>query len=157
MKPDINNFWRKIEKTNDCWLWRANICRKYGHVKFKGKTYLAHRFMWEINFGKIPQNLFVCHHCDNPICVNPAHLFLGTHTDNMRDMYKKGRGPKRDSQNSGVHKLTWDTVYLIRQSHPALSCAELGRQYGVSTSLISLIVRNKIWKKENHYVKSERL
>ncbi len=74
-----------------CWIWMGGNCRGYGHIKVKGKTKKTHRVAWELAYGPIPEGLFVLHHCDVPPCANPDHLFLGTHTDNMRDMIAKGR------------------------------------------------------------------
>jgi hypothetical protein len=89
-------FWEKVNKAGECWEWTA--CRHhqwgYGHVRVGGKLEAAHRVSWEMHNGPIPDGLLVCHHCDNPKCVRPAHLFLGTGTDNSRDMHAKGRGTK---------------------------------------------------------------
>ncbi len=75
-----------------CWIWKgAKTKRGYGHLSFLGKHVLAHRLMWILTFGAIHDGLEVCHSCDNPPCVNPEHLWLGTHSQNMKDAFKKGR------------------------------------------------------------------
>ena len=75
-----------------CWNWVSINKAGYGMIDIDGKTYRAHRYSWEASNGKIPDGLCVCHKCDNPRCVNPDHLFLATHQENMKDMYDKGRG-----------------------------------------------------------------
>lgn len=91
-------FWSYVDTTGDCWEWTGGQIRMgYGHFKPGGQrgTVKAHRFSWQLAFGQIPDGLFVLHHCDNPPCVRPAHLFLGTHLDNMADKKAKGRIPNQ--------------------------------------------------------------
>ena len=86
------NFWAKVQKTGACWLWIAG--KDYGgYGSFQHKR--AHRLSYEMHVGPIPKGMFVCHSCDVPACINPAHLFLGTARDNVRDMIAKGRLPSR--------------------------------------------------------------
>ena len=85
-------FWRKVTKSDGCWEWTGSCGAKgYGQVGVKGKNLRTHRVSWELTNGKIPEQLIVCHHCDNPKCVRPDHLFLGTNKDNTQDMLSKGR------------------------------------------------------------------
>lgn len=96
LKSIITRFSKYMQKSNDsdCIEWTAYIdSMGYGRIKINKKTTTAHRVSFMIFKGEIPENLCVCHACDNPKCVNPDHLFLGSHTENMRDMIKKGRKP----------------------------------------------------------------
>lgn len=143
MYPDhvVQRFWRKVQKSNDCWEWqgaRAN----YGHF-WAGKHMTAHRMSYELAYGSIPDGLLVLHQCDNPFCVNPAHLFLGTQADNMRDMRNKGRHTVGTA--SATAKLTADQVRAIRQSYARKEAPqhEIARRYGISQMAVSLIVRFK--------------
>jgi len=85
-------FENKILKTDACWIWQGTIMNSgYGELKYQGKTWGAHRYSYFKHYGDFDKNLFVCHHCDNKLCVNPGHLFLGTNQDNVNDMMKKNR------------------------------------------------------------------
>jgi hypothetical protein len=91
--PVSERFWPKVRKTGGCWEWSAatRLCG-YGVLNVLGRTVDAHRISWELHYGPIPRGMVVCHRCDNPPCVRPDHLFLGTKRDNTHDMLRKGRG-----------------------------------------------------------------
>jgi len=129
-------FWSKVNKTDTCWEWTGYKDR-YGIFGIEGKNLKAHRVSWEITFGPVPEGLHVLHKCDNPGCVKPDHLFLGTHTDNMRDMVVKGRG--------GRAKLTLDEVREIRRIGRSVKSKVIGAQYGLSESQVCAILRNDQW------------
>jgi hypothetical protein len=97
--PVEKRFWEKVEKRSDgCWEWVAGKNKAgYGRMIVDGVPQLAHRLSYAMRFGAIPKGLCVCHHCDNPGCVRPEHLFTGTHGDNVRDAQWKGRMPKNES------------------------------------------------------------
>lgn len=91
-QPVLDRFWARIEKTDTCWNWtRGKTKSGYGQMSVHGRKTHMHRFSYELHFGTIPNGLLVCHHCDNPSCVRPDHLFLGTDADNARDKVLKGR------------------------------------------------------------------
>jgi len=82
---------RCVKKDNGCWEWTMSTCRGYGNFRRGGMLKLSHRESYRVFIGDIPVGLYVCHHCDNRLCINPEHLFIGTHQDNMDDMMQKGR------------------------------------------------------------------
>jgi hypothetical protein len=97
-RPTLEDrFWPNVQKTSGCWNWigaEQSKGRGYGTIGKDGKTLRAHRVSWEMHNGPIPEGLIVCHKCDNPKCVRPEHLFLGTHSDNVADKVAKGRQSK---------------------------------------------------------------
>lgn len=101
----------------------------------------AHRISWEIHRGPIPEGMSVCHHCDVPTCVNPEHLFIGTHADNMSDMKRKGRQARGEHQ--GLARLTRKQVLAIRED--PRSQTAIAKDYGVHQPHISKIKRREIW------------
>jgi hypothetical protein len=160
MKEDTL-LWRfeekyEIDTVSGCWNWTAaHYPRGYGMIQVKrnGKwSYrMSHRVSWELFNGEIPNETCVCHKCDNPKCVNPAHLFLGTQLDNLRDMKSKGREGWSASIGKGVQgskhyrtRFSDQDVLNIRSSDK--SGVELAKEFGVSRSLISNIRNNKRWK-----------
>jgi hypothetical protein len=150
MRNEYDRFMEKINKTdNGCWEWTGAQTRGgYGHfrrfVDGKWKMYKAHRYSYEYFKGFLEKHLLVCHRCDNPLCVNPEHLFKGTTKDNLDDMSKKGR---RTFGRSIKHQwLDWEVVKSIRTDYAkGISQAELSRLYKISKSQINRVVNNQIW------------
>lgn len=152
----ISRFWSKVDRRGafECWLWIGGLkSNGYGQInddprddKYIGRKLAAHRVAYEIAFGPVPNGLHVLHRCDNRACVNPRHLFLGTHQDNMADMFAKGRHAHGESQPT--RKLNQHQVRAIRwlAIHDAGSQVDLAREFGVSESNITQILMRRTWR-----------
>ena len=136
----IQRFWNKVEKTDGCWLWIGSKSKRgYGYFEIKGKTFKSHRVAYEISIGKIPRDKYVCHHCDNPSCVRPEHLWIGTFEENNHDMMRKGR-----MRSLGVPcKLSPEQKEKMRNlySKRNITLEELATLFKVSIGTVHGIVR----------------
>jgi len=160
-ESDKNRFLEKILKSDGCWQWiAASRGNGYGCMKVNRKVIDAHRLSWEIHFGKIPDGLLVCHTCDNKKCVNPAHLFLGTHSDNMQDCLKKGRlvTPKGDGIGFQIGhtalngSLSTEEAKKIKKyifENPKIDPSMIAMQFNVKSQLIKDIKGGRSYKNIN--------
>lgn len=147
-------FWSKVHKSEGCWTWQGTL-RPTGYgtvwVPHPWRNVRAHRYSWELHNGPIPDGLCVCHRCDNPSCVRPDHLFLGTHAENMADMSRKGRTnpPPAASHARGERnhaKLTEaDVIEMRRQRKAGALLRELAERFGVCATTARAICIGKKW------------
>lgn len=147
-----DRFWDKVVKSDGCWEWQgATYHFGYGAVRVKGKNHHAHRVSWELTHGAIPDGQKVLHRCDNPPCVRPDHLFLGTDADNHADMMQKKRHsppPVLLAEANPQTKLTVEIVREMRRRYAAgeVSMYRLAKEHSVDLSLASRIIKRTNWK-----------
>lgn len=137
------------EPNTGCWLWNSALLKYggYGLFGYNRKMLRAHRVSYEIYVGPIPKGLFVCHTCDQRSCVNPHHLFIGTHLENMADMRKKNRAARQTGEKHGKTKISSVDVAFIREMYALkkMSYAELGKKFNLSISGVRHIAQGKRW------------
>lgn len=149
----VDRFWSKVLKTDQCWIWvGARMKMKYGRDHYgifcrdgnpRNKV-LAHRISWELHHGTIPKGMLVCHKCDNPPCVRPDHLFIGTVGDNTHDSINKGRWAC--GENAGKVKLTELQVLEIIALPLSITTTEIARRYGIGHSQAQRIRAGTTWR-----------
>ena len=146
---DVERFFRNVIKKKKCWEWIGGVSNAgYGCINIRGKIEGAHRFSYIIHKGKVPKKMYVCHTCDNKLCVNPKHLWIGTPRENQQDMYDKGRdyhvgfkgeeNPRAKLDRKSVKKII--KMYLKIKSQ-----RKLAKQFGVCKSTIGYILRGEVW------------
>ena len=152
----VARFWTKVDvrEPDECWPWTAAVrstrCQ-YGVLKVDGRVRLAHRLSYEIANGPMPDGVLVCHSCDVPLCVNPAHLFAGSYRDNAVDALQKGRmTPVQTRHQAGVEnlnaRLTEDVVRAIRADRAGgMNLVPLAAKYGVGYSTVRDVVAGRTW------------
>lgn len=153
-RPDEDRFWEKAEPIPlaGCWVWTGTLSNNgYGTFRIGSLTdgtrrnISAHRYAAELCYGAIPAGMQALHHCDNKLCVNPEHLYVGSHSDNMRDAVKRGRtgGVSLPGEKNPNAKLSAQQVLRIRASEKSQS--ELAQEFGVSSTQISWIKSGRSW------------
>ncbi len=141
-------FWAKVNKTDGCWLWTSCITKHrvaYGRFWAAGKTLRAHRLSWQLTHGEIPVDLCVLHRCDEPLCVNPAHLFLGTMKENIADRDQKGR-TARGERNGWAKNTTADVLEVRRLLAMGLTQQQIVLETGLSVNVVHNIKSGRGWK-----------
>jgi hypothetical protein len=146
-KNTKDDFWKKVDKSGDCWLWTGSIRNKkgYGEFRIAGKRISAHRFSYELKNGFIKESEIICHTCDTPLCVNPDHLFSGTHKDNCDDKIRKGRLVVAKGSDQGNAKISENTIKRIRIVGNAITQQRIADIIGIDRSNVGYILRRKTW------------
>jgi HNH endonuclease len=162
MNENENRFWSKVDKSGLCWLWTgARRTKGYGAYWHGGRLVQAHRFSFEIAYGAIELGKFVCHTCDVKLCVNPAHLYQGTNSENILDASAKGllRGRRTAlGEAHGSSKLTLEQVRKIRSMYIPRKCGakQIAKQFpGVSTEAIRQVITGKTWREALAVIEGE--
>lgn len=147
-RPLRDRFAERYEvASNGCWLWSGTVSKMgYGVIAHDNRHLAAHRVAYTLHKGDIPAGLCVCHTCDTPRCVNPEHLFGGTHQDNMDDMRKKGRGNRPAGEKHWKAKLTVEDVIRIRERAETETHSLIAADYNVGRVQVGHIARGKAWK-----------
>lgn len=152
MSPDEKRFWSLVDKTGDCWLWNGSKRKGYGSFYARGKTHVAHRWIYERIHGKQPSNIDACHRCDVRSCVNPTHLFAGTRSQNMLDMHSKNRHP-RDC----FKKPAPEYVIRLLGELSEVPNAEAAQLLGVSRDSVWNVRNGRAWRRVTGLPKSPPL
>lgn len=156
--PD--DIWKNVAKADGCWLWMGLRSRDgYGRARYQDKYWRAHRLVWALSGNELPPGMHVCHHCDNPACCNPAHLFLGTDLDNARDKISKGRMVILYGEANGRSKLTMVQVEAMRLEYASgkVTYEDLGKKYGLDGSQARRAVKGISWRPIPEEAHHERL
>lgn len=140
----MERFWNKVAKSESCWEWNsASDSSGYGRFHYNGRLDSAHRVSWILKYGPVHKGMLVLHKCDNRKCVNPSHLFLGTHKDNMQDMAKKGRHGIPTHSNK-LNSSDVIQIYKLRDS--GLLQREIALIFGISQKQVRRILSGENWK-----------
>ena len=140
-----DRFWEKVKKGRGCWLWQASFFRDgYGQIRDGRTNRRAHRVAWKLTNGLVPDGLHVLHHCDDPACCNPRHLFLGTAQDNMADKCTKNREARGEKQ--GLARLTEKKVRQLRRLEGTITRRQLAEKFDISYPTVGDVLRRRTWR-----------
>lgn len=143
---DENRLWSRFHEVDGCWVWQgATQAPGYGRISWGGVYWYTHRLAWRLVHGPIPEGMFVCHTCDNPPCIRPAHLFLGSPKDNIADASGKGR--MHPGESHGMARLTVPQVHAIRarlaDGHRPVDIAP---DFGIHPNTVHNIKHGRAWR-----------
>lgn len=149
--PIEERFWRFVDRSagpDACWPWTGHLVAGYGAFSVKSRHVRAHRWLLARTLGReLRPDEQANHRCDNPPCVNPAHLYVGSASDNTADMMARGRGVFRGGQDHGMAKLTWEQVAEIRSiARSGLSQRAIAARFGIGQASIGRILTGKAWR-----------
>jgi hypothetical protein len=154
-------FWGKVDRSGGddaCWIWTRFVDTPgYGALKVWGRKVLAHRYAYELHYGSIPKGKIVCHRCNQRLCVNPRHLYIGTYKDNYDDMARSGNnypppGPTKEEhrargERNGRAELTEEEVLdIYRRISSGEKVSKIATAYGINRSIVSDIKRGRSWR-----------
>ena len=142
----IKLFWGKVDKTDSCWNWKGKAKKNgYGQFYIHRKPHYAHRIAFQISTGKSTNNLCILHHCDNPLCVNPKHLF-GTQRDNVLDCIRKGRSnPPRGSSHPRTHLIEKEVIYIRELSRKGIRTGLIAKMFRIGRQTALSIIKRESW------------
>ena len=151
MNKPVGRMWQWIDTTVGCWLWTGALQNKnsgYGVINIAGRKEYAHRLIWMLLNGPIPDGKLICHHCDEPRCVRPSHLYAGTQKQNVADMFRRGRANTARGERSGSSKLTAEVVLQIRRiySGGGVSQRAVAKMFDIGKSQVNCIVNRTYWR-----------
>jgi hypothetical protein len=158
-KSLAERFWPKVQKSDGCWLWTGKGRQEFGYgvigtdesglSRNASRVLAAHRAAWKLTHGPIPKGMSVCHQCDNPRCVRPDHLFLGTQRDNIQDAARKGRMHRpvmRGEKNRNSRLTTADVIAIRSEREKGRTQQSIADQFGITQAQVSAIVLRKQWR-----------
>lgn len=138
----------RIKIVNGCWEWQSFICPRtgYGRIRYERKLMTAHRLSYIFHKSEIPKNMLVCHTCDNHKCINPEHLFLGTHADNAKDMVKKARGSSHLGEKNQRALLNEKTVLEVRKMHlDGMKIKDIANKFNIKYFTCLDVINRRNW------------
>lgn len=147
----VGKFWNLVNRCGDsCWSWMMSKTKRgYGVFYFNGRRTTAHRFAYASSRGPIPENMCVCHTCDNPGCVNPDHLYLGTHNDNMRDKAERKRvvsNPLKAERHWNAKLKNQDVIEIRNLWKQGWKQKDIGNKFGITARYVCEIVGRRCWR-----------